>query len=270
MRVDLHTHTDCSDGKLTPDELISRALDRKVSLLSITDHDTLSAYSALESVPAEITLVPGIEFSCSWKKLEIHIVGLSIDLANPVMQKAVADQQQARLIRARQIAEHLEKQGVSDAFVGTAQIAGNDNIGRPHFAAFLIEAGVCKSTTEAFKKYLSIKNLARHWPEVSTSIEWIRGAGGIAVLAHPLKYKLTRTRLNMLLDDFQAAGGRAMEVISGKQLEWQTRDMASLCIKRGLLASCGSDFHQPDLSWAELADIPPLPGECEPVWKYFA
>ncbi len=269
MRVDLHTHTCFSDGKLSPEELVQRALKKQVSMLSITDHDTVAAYTALEGTTSRLTIIPGIELSTHWSKMEIHVVGLNIRPDSDAMDEAVDSQQQARMSRARYIAERLEKAGIPDPLAGAGKIAGNRNIGRPHFAQYLVEKGICKSPAEAFKKYLSSGNLRQHWADLPTVVNWIRDAGGIAVLAHPLKYKLTYTKLKELVDDFIQAGGQGLEVISGKQPTFQVRKLARLCEQTGLLASCGSDFHQPDLSWAELGQYPPLPKDCMPVWEQF-
>ena len=238
-------------------------------MLSITDHDSVAAYASLPETGDKITIIPGIELSSQWRKLEIHIVGLNIQADSDVMATAVDSQQRARMSRAEYIADRLEKAGVPDPLAGAGRIAGNRNIGRPHFARYLVDQGICKSCTEAFKKYLSGGNLRQYWADHVTVVNWIRDAGGIAVLAHPLKYKLTHTRLNDLLDDFIQAGGQGIEVISGKQPAYQVRKLTKLCEQKGLLASCGSDFHQPDLSWAELGQYPPLPGDCTPVWEQF-
>ena len=151
------------------------------------------------------------------------------------------------------------------------RIAGNDNIGRPHFAQHLVNSGAATSINHAFEKYLDAKSGAinKYWATLPRIIAWIRDAGGIAILAHPLKYKLTRTRLTAMLDDFIEAGGHGMEVISGRQFSQQTKDLAKICQQKNLLASCGSDFHQPDNHWSDLGKFPALPKDCKPVWEYF-
>ena len=270
MTIDLHCHTTLSDGKLTPRELVSYALDNGVTTLSITDHDTVEAYDGLDA--GRLHIIPGIELSSQWRNTGIHIVGLNIDLHSTALQEAIKRQKQARRNRAESIAGKLEKQGIMNTLEGAARIAGNDNIGRPHFARYLVESGACKDTSDAFSRYLGTGksgNVDKFWPELPEVVEWILSANGIAVLAHPLTYKLTRTKLSALVDDFINAGGRAMEVVSGKQLAKHTRDLANICRQKNLLASCGSDFHQPEQSWADLGRFPPLPRECSPVWDYF-
>ena len=271
MHIDLHTHTNFSDGKLSPDDLIQRAVSNGIDILSITDHDTVNAYYQLGKIDAPITLIPGIEFSTFWNKIGIHIVGLNVDLDSDALKEAIAHQHQARRARSEAISERLEKLGVKDAFTGAQQIAGNDNIGRPHFAQHLVNTGAATSINHAFEKFLDSKSgdIKKFWATMPQIVAWIRDAGGIAVLAHPLKYKLTRTKLIELLDDFIEAGGHGIEVISGKQLAHETSDLAKICDQKDLLASCGSDFHQPDQHWSDLGNYPPLPKDCKPVWEYF-
>ncbi len=270
MQADLHTHTNFSDGALSPAELLLRAENNCVDMLSITDHDNIDAYKNLPDTSLKI--IPGIEFSTFWKKTGIHIVGLNIDLKSGVLKNAIAKQQMSRYKRAELIARKLEKDGIKNALQGAAEIAGNKNIGRPHFAQYLVNSGLCKSVDEAFKKYLSTKkgaDIKTFWPPLEEITGWIRDANGIAVLAHPLSYKFTHMKLSELLDDFIAAGGQAMEVVSGKQLDWQTRDLARLCVRKNLLASVGSDFHTADNTWSDLGKFPSLPKDCHPIWEQF-
>jgi len=272
MIFDLHSHTTLSDGVLTPPDLISRAIEKGVDVLSITDHDTIDAYRDISLVHGHLKVVPGIELSTQWETTGIHVLGLNIDLNSDAIISAAEIQSDARLERARRIGERLEKKGVKDAFEGASQLSSGSYIGRPHFARYLINIGKSNSMNAAFKKYMGdgkAGDVKQHWAELPQIIRWIRDANGVAVLAHPLKYKLTRTRLNRLLDNFIEAGGQGMEVVSGWQTSQQTRDMAQLCAQKKLLASSGSDFHMPDKRWAELGMITPLPENVTPVWERF-
>ena len=272
MNIDLHTHTNVSDGKLTPSALLQRAAEKGIELLSITDHDTTAAYLSLPKPPTSLTVIPGIEFSTYWRKIGIHIVGLNIDLESSALHEAINFQGHARQQRAEHIAEKLEKQGIKDALKGARDVAGdNHNIGRPHFAEYLLQIGAVKSINQAFDRYLDAKSgdIKTYWAALPRIIEWIRAAGGIAVLAHPLHYKLTRTKLIELLEDFIDAGGEGLEVVSGKQSLSAISALGKICTQKQLLASCGSDFHQPDLRWAELGQFPSLPKTCKPVWDLF-
>ena len=274
MEIDLHTHTCASDGQLSPLALLQRAEAAGVEMLSITDHDTVAAYANLEQqISKTVRLIPGIEFSSQWKKTGIHIVGLNIDLESDAIKEGVSFQSQARKDRAMRIAEKLEKLGIEKVWENVEALAGDSVIGRPHFARYLVENGTCKSIRQAFSHYLGAGktgDVKQFWAPYEKIIEWIRAANGVAVLAHPEKYKLTRTKLSLMLDDFQDAGGEAMEVVSGKQAKDVTEKLSRLCCQKNLLASVGSDFHQPDQSWSELGQIPILPRECKAVWDSWA
>ncbi len=272
MIFDLHSHTTLSDGALVPAALISRAKEKGVDVLAITDHDTLDAYKQLPLDTDEIKLVPGIELSTQWQTTGIHVLGLNIDLDSDAIKAATQFQTGARLERACQIGEKLKKHGIEDAFTGAQKLSSGGYIGRPHFAQHIINIGKANSMRAAFRKYLGAGkagDVKKHWADLPQIIQWIRDANGIAVLAHPLKYKLTGTKLKRLLDGFIEAGGQGMEVVSGRQLPQQTRDMAQLCEQKNLLASCGSDFHLPGKSWAELGQFAALPDNVVPVWDCF-
>lgn len=273
MLYDLHSHTTCSDGSLTPQELVARASEQGVDVLAITDHDTVEAFRNLPPQSAAIRLIRGIEFSTQWQSTGIHVLGLDIDLASASIRAGVGFQTRARRERAARIGENLEKQGVPGALAGAEALAGGGYIGRPHFAQFLVDAGKARSLEDAFRKYVGdgkVGDVRQHWADLPQIVEWIRGANGVAVLAHPLKYKLTRTKLKRLLADFIAAGGEGLEVISGQQQPQQTAGMALLCRQMGLLASCGSDFHTPGPRWGELGVFAPLPAAVTPVWERFS
>lgn len=272
MIFDLHSHTRFSDGALSPADLVRRAVASGVDTLSITDHDTVDAYRHLPEVPGGIELVCGIEFSTQWQNTGIHVLGLNIDPESDAIEAGVRVQVDARRQRARRIGENLEKRGIADAFAGAAKLADGSYIGRPHFARYVVNTGKAKDMNAAFKKYLGdgkAGDVRQHWAELAQIIEWIRDANGIAVLAHPLKYRMTRSRLKRLLADFTRLGGEGMEVVSGQQAPQHTAGMAQLCAELGLLASCGSDFHAPGTRWAELGSFTPLPPRVTPVWDRF-
>lgn len=269
MLPDLHCHTTASDGRLEPQALLEAAAAAGVTTLAITDHDTTAAYDQIERVPEGMTLISGIELSTQWRKIGIHIVGLNFDRHHPVMLSAVTAQIQCREQRAERIAGVLSRKGFAGSLDGARALAGRDAVGRPHFARYLVESGAVRSVEEAFRKYLGNGkpgDIRQVWPELEQAVAWVLVAGGIPVLAHPAKYQLTRTRLGALLDDFTAAGGLAMEVSSGQQPPELTKNLAHLCNQRGLLASVGSDFHQPGQPWAALGKYARLPEDCKPVW----
>jgi predicted metal-dependent phosphoesterase TrpH len=272
MIFDLHSHTAFSDGLLKPEDLITRAVEKGVNVLSITDHDTVDAYHNLTTDTASIELVAGIEFSTQWENRGIHILGLNIDPGSDAIKTGVRFQTEARMHRARCIGENLEKRGIRNAFDGALALSEGNYIGRPHFAQHVINIGKAKNMQAAFKQYLGDGkpgDVRQHWAELPQIIEWIRDANGIPVLAHPLKYKLTRTKLKRLLAKFIELGGQGMEVISGQQSPQLTSGMAQVCVEMNLLASCGSDFHMPGKRWAELGSFSRLPAKVTPVWDQF-
>ncbi len=272
MRIDLHSHTTVSDGKLAPAELIAHAIASNLDMLAITDHDSIDAYAKIQQKDTlPFRLIPGIEFSTQWLNIDIHILGLNIDLDSDTLKSGIAIQQRHRSERAGHIADKLTRElGIDNILPAVRKLAHSDhNIGRPHFARYLIETGVVKDDKDAYKSYLGIGKKAYvkpTWAEMPEIISWIRAAGGTAVLAHPARYKLTHTRLNKLLDAFIAAGGQGLEVVSGNQTSDVTSELAKICQKKNLLASCGSDFHGHEQLWSKLGHCPALPRSCEPVW----
>jgi predicted metal-dependent phosphoesterase TrpH len=270
MNIDFHCHTTASDGSLSPKELLELAAEREIDMLSITDHDTLEAYQQLNSASNTINIIPGIELSSQWNRRGVHIVGLNVGLSSPSILEGVKQQSNARRERAQKIAEKLERFGFKDCLAGAQSFAsGPHQIGRPHFARYLVKIGAVSNIQQAFKRYLGAGkagDIKDQWADPQTVIGWIRDAGGVAVLAHPTKYKLTRSKLIELLADFKAVGGEAMEVISGSQVPSVTRDMARLAQDMGLEASCGSDFHAPNQEWASLGRVAPLPENCTAIW----
>ena len=272
MIFDLHSHTTLSDGALTPGELVSRAVEKSVDVLAITDHDTIDAYQNLPDRHKSLRLIAGIEFSTQWENTGIHVLGLNIDPCSDAIKVAAKIQTEARIDRARVIGEKLEKHGIEDAFAGASQLAIGSYIGRPHFAQYIVNIGKTGDMQAAFKKYLGAGktgDVRQYWANLRQVIQWVRDANGIAVLAHPLKYKLTNSKLKRLLDSFIQAGGQGIEVVSGRQLPQQTEYVSRLCEQKNLLASCGSDFHRPGKHWADLGSFPGLPGNVTPVWDRF-
>lgn len=274
MLIDLHCHSTASDGALSPEALWALALERGVGLLALTDHDTMAGYQALvDSGATGLRLLAGVELSCQWAGHNIHIVGLGLDAQHPQLLQGLHQQAEAREVRARGIGERLARSGIDGAYQGARRIAGDAMIGRPHFAQFLCESGAVRQAAEAFDRYLGAGkpgDIKVHWPELATAIGWIRAAGGYAVLAHPLHYRLTNAKLGRLLGSFVEAGGHALEVISGNQNADQTRHMARLSREHRLLASVGSDFHGPATPWRNLGMRAWLPDDCQPIWEVLA
>ena len=275
MKVDYHLHSTRSDGTISPAQLLTLASERGLAQLAITDHDTMAAYADLMDLEVSAQglgprLITGCEFSSLWNGRNIHIVGLNMDLANPELLGALKHQKALRARRAQGILEVLVRRGYRIPMEDVERLAAGGMVGRPHFARVLVNTGQVRTVAQAFKKLLGTGrdgDIKVEWPDAAVVTQWIRAAGGVAVVAHPLKYGMTLTKLRQLLEDFKAMGGDGMEVISGAQDPAKTRTLTELCLRYRLLASTGSDFHSPGQPWANLGMQPSLPEVCTPVWE---
>ena len=272
MTYDLHSHTTASDGSLSPSDLIARAVEKGVDVLAVTDHDgTEGLREATQAADAQgLTLIPGVEISVTWGSYVVHIVGLNIDVGNAALQKGLGDLRAHRFGRAEEIARKLEKAGIPGALDGAREYASDVMLGRLHFAQFLVAAGKAKDIRDVFKKYLVHNKpgyVSGTWASLEDAVGWITGAGGQAVIAHPARYKMTATKRRKLVEEFKAAGGVALEVVSGKQDLEEVRTLAALAAQYDLLASCGSDFHSSTQHWLELGYLTPFPDSCTPIWS---
>jgi len=269
MIVDFHCHSDCSDGLLSPKQLIKLAEQNKVQMLSITDHDTLDAYKQKISTP--IKLISGVELSTTWNKIGVHVVGLNVDTKSESLLKTICAQKKIRLKRAEIISKRLEKCGLTNALETIKKTKKNHYIGRPDFAKLLVKEGVCTDPNQAFRKYLGagkIGDVKNQWLELAEIISAIKQAQGIAVLAHPLYYKLTNSKLRRLLLDFKKLGGEGLEVVNGYQNKDKTDHLSKLCKEFNFKASIGSDFHCHN-QWKKLGCDSQLIDSLQPVWSTF-
>lgn len=271
LSYDLHSHSICSDGVLSPAEVVRRARANGVDVLALTDHDSTDGLVEAHAAAREcgLALVPGVEVSVTWGKQLIHIVALAIDPAYPALRSGLERQRQLRHERAVRIADKLDRLGIAGSLEGASRQAAGAAPGRNHFARFLVEQGHVRDLRQAFKRYLGHGgecHVPCCWASLDEALDWIHAAGGRAVLAHPGRYGMTRSALRRFLAAFRDARGDAIEVISGSQTPDQTRAMAEHAREYGLLASMGSDFHAPGQGWAELGVLPRLPGDCIPVW----
>ncbi|EOC0524286.1 PHP domain-containing protein [Cronobacter malonaticus] len=269
---DLHSHTTASDGLLTPEQLVHRAVEMGIHTLAITDHDTTAGLPAAHEEIARsglaLRLINGVEISTLWENHEIHIVGLGIDIAHPEMVAFLDGQAQRRTRRAEMIAERLEKARIPGALEGAKRLADGGVVTRGHFARFLIEDGRATNMANVFKHYLARGKtgyVPPQWCTIEQAIDVIHHSGGQAVIAHPGRYQLSAKWLKRLLNQFAAAGGDAMEVAQCQQAPNERNQLASYAGQFGLLASQGSDFHQP-CPWIELGRRLRLPEGLTPVW----
>ncbi|QAV24530.1 RNase RNM [Proteus hauseri] len=269
---DLHSHTTASDGELSPEELVERAVERQINVLAITDHDTTAAiepatrYITEKNLP--LTLISGVEISTLWENIEIHIVGLNIDIGHDVIKSCLASQSQCREERAKMIGERLAKAGIPNAWEGAKALAQGGQVTRGHFARFLVNAGHVDSVNKVFKRYLAKGKtgyVPPQWCSIDDAVTAIHAAGGVAVLAHPGRYGLSSKWLKRLTLYFKQQGGDAIEVAQCQQPPQEREQHGALAQSFELKASLGSDFHRP-CSWIELGRNLWLPGGVEPVW----
>jgi predicted metal-dependent phosphoesterase TrpH len=270
--VDLHTHSICSDGSLAPAELVQRATAAGVDVLALTDHDTIAGLEEAQQAAARarIRLVPGVELSASWRSQSIHVLGLWIDPGSARLQGMLATQADRRRVRMRRICSALSKLGLPGAALLAAVEANPGLPTRSHLAEALLAGGHVSRADDAFRKYLGAgraAHFAAEWPALAEVVAWIRDAGGIASLAHPVRYALSAGARRQLLADFVAAGGGALEVVTGGNGAQHSETCAMLAVKFGLLGSIGSDFHNPQRTWNPLGRLAKLPDCVVPVWR---
>jgi len=269
---DLHCHSNVSDGVLTPAALAARAHGNGVGVWALTDHDEVGGIAAARAAAGELGMafVAGVEISITWANETVHIVGLRIDETEAELVAGLAATRSGRAERGREIARQLEAAGIPGTFEGALQYVGNPLlISRTHFARHLVERGVCRDVGEVFRNYLTEGKpgyVPHRWATLAQAVGWIRGAGGIAVIAHPGRYPFSPLAQDALFDEFRQLGGRAIEVTTGSHSPDQYDEYARLAIRHGFLASRGSDFHGPGESRVDLGRLPPLPAGVTPVW----
>lgn len=274
LKVDLHCHSQASDGSLSYQALIERAIEQGVDLLAITDHDTTTVHprAAEFAKNLPIQIIPAVEISAITDNQELHIVALGIDINHQPLQQLLEQNRQSRYIRATKILEKLQKAGYADFTEQLHQLLTGDVVCRSHLAQLLCDAGICKNFQKAFKRYLGKQGKAWvsiQWPELSLVIQQIKAAGGIAVLAHPSKYKLSNSRLAMIIQSFVTAGGVALEV-AYPGLNPSDRALLLRQVEQHQLAvSQGSDFHHPGTNWTELGTFGINPQSFKAVWQHY-
>ena len=274
LNIDLHTHSNCSDGSLTPRELVAHAAAAGVEVLALTDHDTVSGLEEAEHSAGllGLRLVPGVEISAAWRAQAIHVLGLWIDPASAALRGELLTQGERRRSRMRKICARLEKLGLPGPALLAAVEAQPGLPTRAHLANALVAGGHVDRADQAFRKYLGAgksANVAADWPELAAVVGWIRAAGGVATLAHPARYALSGGARRQMLADFVSAGGAALEVVTGGNGAQHVEAVAALAVKHGLMGSVGSDFHDPQLTWNPLGRYLKLPDCVTPVWRSY-
>jgi 3',5'-nucleoside bisphosphate phosphatase len=271
--ADLHSHSTVSDGTLAPEAVAALAAERGVELWALTDHDEVAGQARARAAAHAQGLdhLTGCEISVSFAGETVHIVGLGFDETNAALVQGLAATRAGRLQRARDMGEGLARVGIAGAYEGALRLAGNpDLITRTHFARFLVEAGVCPNTHSVFTRYLKEGlpgYVPTQWARLSDAVRWITQAGGVAVIAHPARYRFSPTAEYALITEFMAHGGRGIEVVTGSHGVADVAKYTDTAREFGLLASRGSDFHSPTESRVMPGELPDLPGSLTPVWQ---
>jgi 3',5'-nucleoside bisphosphate phosphatase len=273
LNADLHCHSVVSDGTLTPEALAERAAANGVELWALTDHDEVGGqHRAMAAARAHgMRYLTGCEISVTFAGETVHIVGLGFDPDDAGMRAGLQATRGGRGARAQEMSAGLARVGIQGAYEGALQFVGNPElISRTHFARFLVESGVCRDTSEVFRKYLTEGKpgyVPHRWATLKDAVHWITAGGGIAVVAHPGRYNFSANEEHALFIEFQAHGGRAIEVVTGSHAPAEYVEYAEKALEYGFAASRGSDFHSPDESHVDLGKLPWLPGTLTPVWE---
>ena len=273
MNADLHCHSSVSDGTLAPGALAARAKANGVELWALTDHDELGGQDEARAAARAVGLpyLSGVEISVTFADKTVHIVGLGVDSDDTALRQGLAATRGGREARAREMSSELAKVGIDGAFEGALQYVGNpDLISRTHFARHLVESGVCSDTHEVFRRFLIEGKpgfVPHRWATLKNAVGWIVDSGGVAVVAHPARYKFTPNEEYALFSEFKAHGGRGVEVVTGSHTAAEAVRYAGTAKEFDLLASRGSDFHSPGESRIDLGGLPPLPAGLTPVWE---
>jgi len=276
LNADLHCHSVVSDGTLSPEALAERAKANGVELWALTDHDEIGGLqrAAAAARAHGLPYLTGTEVSVTFAGQTVHIVGLGFDADDAALQQGLHNTRGGRQQRAMDMSESLAKVGIKDAYLGALKFVGNPElISRTHFARFLVESGVCRETNEVFRKYLTEGKpgyVPHRWATLGDTVRWITQARGIAVIAHPGRYKFTANEEYALFTEFKSHGGQAVEVVTGSHTPPEYLKYAETAKEFGLAASRGSDFHSPDESHTELGTLPFLPDTVTPVWELLA
>jgi predicted metal-dependent phosphoesterase TrpH len=276
LNADLHCHSTVSDGTLTPEALAERAKAHGVALWALTDHDELAGQqrAAAAAKTNGLAYLCGVEISVTFIGKTVHIVGLGVDPKHAGLVEGLARTRGGRGQRAQDMSASLAKIGIHGTYEGALKYVGNPElISRTHFARYLVERGVCRDTNEVFRKYLAEGKpgyVEHRWASLKDAVSWINQAGGVAVVAHPARYKFSANEEYALFTEFKSHGGRAVEVVTGSHSVAEYQRYADTALEFDLAASRGSDFHSPDESHTELGSLPALPSQLTPVWDLLA
>jgi len=273
MKVDLHNHSYYSDGVFSPTEVVRLADEADCNLFALTDHDTTDGLAEAQQMADELSvnLVSGVEISALWRNMTIHIVGLGIDINNDILQKGLHYNQRLREERAEKIALGLRRAGITDALEKTQELSKTDMITRTHFAQMLIREGYCKDMKSVFRRFLTGKKPGAsrvEWRSFDEVVGWIHAAGGLAVIAHPFRYRMTQTKIKNMLFDFKEVLGDGVEVVTATSTDEEITLSNQWAKEYKLLSSCGSDYHGWPNQRIQMGCLKDLPNLDNAIWKY--
>ena len=273
MKADLHNHSYYSDGVLSPKELVTLAKESGCDMFSLTDHDTTEGIpeAQLQSAALGLKLINGVEISAFWRNSAIHIVGLGIDIENDLLQSGLEFNQNLRNARAKKIALGLWRSGIKDALEKAQEISGGHMLTRTHFAQMLINEGYCKDMKSVFRRYLTGRKpggVSVEWKDFDEVINWIQSAGGKALIAHPLRYRMTHTKIKKMLNEFKEKGGDGFEVVNANSSDEEISLGNQWSEEFDLLASVGSDFHGWPNQRVQIGNLADLPNNSRAIWSY--
>jgi predicted metal-dependent phosphoesterase TrpH len=271
-KADLHCHSYFSDGDCSPADILQMAIAQDVDILALTDHDSVEGYTVLHELAKDfpqIKIIPGIECSVTWQRMELHVVALNIDIHHHDFIQYLELQSQKRQLRALNITKALNKLGIDLNYSDIVKLAGHSNVSRTHFAKYLVENHIVPDMASAFKTYLGSRAPAYippQWASIEETVALIRMAGGVAIIAHPMHYQLSTAQLKNLFQHFKFLGGKGIEVISGIMNLKDMRRLIKLAYGLGLSLSSGSDFHRLAPYRAKIGGQTEFPKDCIPIW----
>ena len=257
FRADLHLHSTASDGTIDPAGVVRLAAQEGFSFLALTDHDSLEGVpaAAKEAKALGVTLLPGVELSCGAQR-EIHVLGYGVDAGNAALAEFCRERRAQRVARTRKMVELLSEHGAPVDYARVEALA-RGVVGRPHVARALVEAGHVASVSEAFDRYIAVGKCAyvpKEDVRVAETVRLIHGAGGAAVLAHPMELKMGESALSSLIGEWKSQGLDGIEVWHPSAQNNHAAFLHGLARSEGLLVTGGSDFHGPDLHGGRIGD----------------
>ncbi|MFO7660663.1 MAG: PHP domain-containing protein [Candidatus Cloacimonadaceae bacterium] len=269
--INLHIHSKYSDGVLSPKSIIEKAISNNINLISITDHDTVEAFRHLPASHLPLKIIPGIEFSSTWKGDDVHILGYGVDIDNSELLEILIWMKEGRHTRAEKMLFKLSKLGIKIPVEKVLSFAGEMKlIVRPHIAKALVADNHCKSKQEAFDLYIGNDAPAYEpKPVLSTAdvINFIHNAGGIAIVAHPGKLKSI-----FYLADFISFGIDGLEIWHPDHNEGMRKELEEFCLKNSLLQTGGSDFHGDDDAENYIRPVPAselILSDVQTIWERY-